>query len=184
MKKKVAVLLADGFEEIEAVTCIDIIRRADQDVKIVGIGGTVIKGSHGIRINTDIEIDSYNDLPDAVILPGGMPGVQNLFKAAAVISLVKEVHKKGNIVAAICAAPAYVLAPMGILEGKKATCYLGCEEMLGKKATYVDRDVVVDGNIITSKGPATAMAFALRIIDLLCSKKVTDPIREKLLYEK
>ncbi|MBU4376556.1 MAG: DJ-1/PfpI family protein [Candidatus Omnitrophica bacterium] len=183
MKKKIAVLLADGFEEIEAVTCIDILRRADQEIKVVGVGGMIIKGSHGIGISADVEINSYNDLPDAIVLPGGMPGVQNLFKTPKVVSLVREVHKKGNIVAAICAAPAYVLAPMGILDGKKATCYFGCEEMLGKKAIYVDQNVVLDGNIITSKGPATAMAFALRIIDLLCGRKVTDSIREKLLYE-
>ena len=184
MKKKIAVLLADGFEEIEAVTCIDILRRAELDVKIVGVGGMLVTSSHGVGISADIEINSYNDSPDAIVLPGGMPGVQNLFKTAKAQSLIKEVHQKGNIVAAICAAPAYVLAPMGILDGKKATCYLGCEEKLGKKVIYVDQSVVVDGNTITSKGPATAMAFALRIIDLLCGKKVTDTIREKLLYEK
>ena len=183
MKKKVAVLLANGFEEIEAVTCIDILKRADQEVKIVGVGEMVIRGAHGIGISADIEIDSYGDLPDAVVLPGGMPGVQNLFKAAKVISLIKEVHKKGNLVAAICAAPAYVLAPMGILDGKKVTCYLGCEKMLGEKVSYVDQDVVVDGNVITSKGPATAMAFALKIVDLLCGDKITHSIRQKLLYE-
>jgi len=183
MKKKIAVTLADGFEEIEAVTCIDILRRAELDVKIVGVGGMVVKGSHSIAINADIEINSYNDSPDAIVLPGGMPGVQNLFKTAKVHSLVKELNQKGGIIAAICAAPAYVLAPMGILDGKKATCYLGCEEKLGEKVTYEDQSVVVDGNIVTSKGPATAMAFALRIIDLLRGKKVTDPIREKLLYE-
>ena len=183
MKNKIAVLLAEGFEEIEAITCIDVLRRADQEIKIVGVGGMVIKGSHDIGISADVEINSYNDLPDAIVLPGGMPGVQNLFKTAKVISLVKEVFRKGNIVAAICAAPAYVLAPMGILEGKKATCYLGCEEKLGEKTTYVDQGVVVDGNIVTSKGPATAMAFALRIVDLVCGKKVADLIREKLLYE-
>lgn len=183
MKKKVAVLLANGFEEIEAVTCIDILRRAELDVKIVGVATMVVKGSHGIGVNADIEINSYSDSPDAIVLPGGMPGVQNLFKTPKVQSLIKKVHQEGKVVAAICAAPAYVLAPMGILDGKKATCYLGCEDKLGKKVTYVDQGVVVDGNIITSKGPATAMAFALRIIDLVRGKKVTDPIREKLLYE-
>ncbi|MDD5680628.1 MAG: DJ-1/PfpI family protein [Candidatus Omnitrophica bacterium] len=183
MKKKIAILLAEGFEEIEAVTCIDISRRAGLDVKIVGVDGMVVKGSHGIGVSADIEINSYSELPDAVILPGGMPGVQNLFKAPKVQSLIKKVHQAGNVVAAICAAPAYVLAPMGILDGKKATCYFGCEDKLGKKAIYVDQSVVVDGNIITGKGPAAAMAFALRIIDLVCGKKVTDPIREKLLYE-
>src|SRR3989338_6736985 len=157
MKKKVAVLLANGFEEIEAITPVDVLRRAGVEVTIVGVSGLVIKGSRGINIKADIDIVSYSDSPDAVVLPGGMGGVQNLSATQKASLIKKKIKKKGKIIAAICAAPAHVLLPLGILEGKKATCYPGCEEKFGKNTTYSKEDVVQDGNIITSRGPATAM---------------------------
>ncbi|MFH0839558.1 MAG: DJ-1 family glyoxalase III [Candidatus Omnitrophota bacterium] len=183
MKKKIAVLLADGFEEIEAVNVIDVLRRAGLDVAIVGVGASVIKGSRGINIKPDIDIASYNDLPDAIVLPGGMGGVQNLAATPKVSSLIKELNQKGKVIAAICAAPPYVLLPLGILEGKKATCYPGCGEKFGKNIIRGEGNVVIDGNIITSKGPGTAMEFALALVEVLCGKNVKDTVSKNLLYE-
>lgn len=183
MKKKIAVLLADGFEEIEAVNAINILRRAAAEVTVVGVGGDVINGSRDIKIKPDIDIASYNDLPDAIILPGGMGGARNLAASQLVRSLIKEAHQKGKVIAAICAAPAYVLLPLGILEGKKAACYPGCEERFGKDTVYSEEAVAIDGNVITAKGPGTAMKFALAVVEALCGEKVQDTVSGNLLYE-
>lgn len=184
MKKKAAVLLADGFEEIEAITPIDILRRAGADVTVVGVGGVMIKGSRDISIKADREIGSYDELPDAVIVPGGGRGADNLSKTGKVGSLLREAHKKGKIIAAICAGPAAVLLPLGILDGRNAACYPGDEKALGERAHFKDEKVVVDGNVITSRGPATAMAFALAVAEALCGKDIKETVSKKLLYEK
>ena len=184
MKKKVLVLLADGFEEIEAITCIDILRRAELGVTVAGVGGVVVKGAHNVAVKTDMKVGSYKKLPDAIVLPGGMPGVENLSASRKVNALIKKAYKKGKIIAAICAAPAYVLAPAKILEGKKATCYPGCEGMLrDNRARFVNKRVVIDGNIITSKGPGTAFGFALKLVEILAGKKTERVVRKKSLYE-
>lgn len=182
MKKSVLVLLADGFEEIEAITVIDILRRGRLDVKIAGVGKPVIKGAHDVTIKADIEISACKDVPDAIVLPGGMPGVNNLSASGETNDLIKRTYEKGGIVAAICAAPSYVLAPTGILRGKKATCYPGCEDLLKGKATFVDKKVVIDGNIITSKGPGTAFDFALKIVEMLIGESTKEEIKKKTLF--
>lgn len=183
--KKVLVLLANGFEEIEAITCIDILRRAGLSVTVAGVGGITVRGAHDLVIKTDMKVASYNKLPDAIVLPGGMPGVKNLSASRKVNALVKEAYKKGKIIAAICAAPAYVLASTKILEGKKATCYPGCESMLrDHRVRFVNKKVVVDANIITSKGPGTAFEFALKLARILAGKKRERIVRKKTLYEK
>lgn len=184
MKKKAVVLLADGFEEIEAITPIDILRRAGVDVTIVGVGGLMMRGSRDIIVKADRDIDSYNDLPDAVIVPGGAKGSDNLSKAEKVKLLLMSARRNGKIIAAICAAPVTVLIPLGILDGKNATCYPGDEKTLGTKARFKDEKVVIDGAVITSRGPATAAAFALAIVELLCGKDIKDTVSKKLLYEK
>ncbi len=183
MKKKIAVLLANGFEEIEAITPIDILRRTGAEVTIVGVGDLMIEGSRGISVKADKEISSYNELPDAVVVPGGGKGAENLSKTEKVGSLLKEAHKNGKIIAAICAGPRTVLLPLGILDGKNATCYPGDEKILGQRARFKDEKVVTDGNIITSKGPATAMEFALAIAGLVCGKDIKETVGKKLLYE-
>lgn len=184
MKKKAAVLLAEGFEEMEAVTPIDILRRAGVEVAVVGIGGLNIKGSRDITVKADKEISSYDELPDAVIVPGGGRGAENLSKSEKVGALIKEAHKSGKVIAAICAGPATVLLPLGILDGKNATCYPGDEKLFGQRARFRDEKVVVDGNVITSRGPATAMDFALAIAEMLCGKDIKEAVSKKLLYEK
>ncbi len=184
MKKKAAVLLADGFEEIEAITPIDILRRSGAEVTVVGVGGLMIKGSRDISVKADKEIGSYNELPDAVVVPGGGRGAENLSKTEKVSSLLREAYKNGKVIAAICAGPATVLLPLGILDGKNATCYPGDEKMLGQRAHFKDEKVVIDGNVITSRGPATATAFALAIAEMLCGKDIKETVSKNLLYEK
>lgn len=183
MKKRVLVLLADGFEEIEAITCIDILRRAELDVTVAGVGKLSVKGAHDVEIKVDTEIGSCKDLPDAIVLPGGMPGVNNLAASKDVTALINKCYKEGKIIAAICAAPSYVLLPTGIIQSKQVTCYPGCEDLLKDKAKFVDEKVVVDANIITSKGPGTAFDFALKLVEILVGKSAKETVRKKTLYE-
>lgn len=183
MKKRVIVLLADGFEEIEAITSIDILRRAGLEVKVVGIGKILVKGSRNISVKADVKIDFYKGLPDAIVLPGGMPGVKNLAASIKAKALVMKAYKSGKIIAAICAAPSIILAPMNILKGRKATCYPSDANILRDKAEYVDKKVVVDGNIVTSKGPGTAFDFALKLAEVLAGKSAKEDVRRKALYE-
>jgi 4-methyl-5(b-hydroxyethyl)-thiazole monophosphate biosynthesis len=184
MKKKVLILLADGFEEIEAITTVDILRRADLEVTTAGVGKPNVTGAHGLEVKSDSEIGSCKDVPDAIVLPGGMPGVNNLAASKDVNDLIKKAHEGGKIIAAICAAPSYVLAPTGVIDGKEVTCYPGCEDLLKGKAKFVDKKVVVDGNIITSKGPGTASDFALKIVETLMGESAKEEVRNRTLYEK
>jgi len=182
MKKRVLVLLADGFEEIEAITSIDILRRAGIDVTVAGVDKALIKGSRGLVVKTDRRLSSYRGLPDAVLLPGGTPGVYNLAASKKVNDLILKAKDKGRIIAAICAAPSYVLAPTGVLRGKKATCYPGCENLLKGKAKYTNKKVVVDDNFITSQGPGTAFDFALTLVGKLRGSSIKETVRKKTLY--
>lgn len=184
MDKKILILLAEGFEEIEAVTSIDILRRAKLDVIIASVNdANVVKGAHGISIKADIRLRDFEGLPDAIVLPGGMPGSENLANSAKVTELIKRTNLAGKIIAAICAAPAIVLAPTGILDGKKATCYPQCESSFGTRTTYIDREVVVDGNIITSRGPGTALQFALTIVKHLVGDEIADTVKQQCLIK-
>ena len=182
--KKALIILANGFEDIEAVTPIDILRRGGITVIVAGLGGTEIKGSRGTVIKAEIALEDYNGVPDALILPGGNTGAENLALSPRVKELILSVSSKGKIVAAICAAPALVLAPTGILDGKKATCYPGMEENFSPKVKASGDDVVQDGNIITSRGPATAFPFALKILENLAGKNVAETIAEGTLYSR
>lgn len=177
---KAIVVLAEGFEEIEAVAPIDVLRRAGVDVVIAGLDGKIIKGAHGISIAADIEFSDARDA-DALILPGGLPGAENLAASEAVRNAICAMSKGGGVVAAICASPAYVLAPTGILNGKRAACYPGCEERFDADVTFVDDRVVRDGNVITSRGPGTAIEFSLKIVEALTGKEKADELRAKML---
>lgn len=170
MLKKVLIILTDGFEEIEAVTPIDILRRAGFSVTVAGLEKKEVKGSHGIRVIadcllSDISVEARHavPLPDAILFPGG-PGAEALGKSQAVKSWIEKMRGAGRIVGAICAAPAAVLAPTGILEGKKATCFPGYEKRLGAKAVFSSERVVTDGDLVTSRGPGTAMEFSLELV--------------------
>ena len=158
--------LANGFEEIEALTTVDVLRRGGMDIKTVSIeNGREVTGSHGITVKADLTFKEA-DFSDAewLILPGGMPGAERLRSDEALCDLLKIHSAKGKI-AAICASPAVVLATLGILEGKEAVCYPGFEDLLvANRAIRRDAPVVVLDKLITANGPASSLRFALAIL--------------------
>ena len=177
------VCLANGFEEIEALTPGDLLRRAGKEVRVVGVGGKVITGSHGIAVQTDItaaEIVLGNDL-EMIVLPGGLPGATNLGEHQGLTDQIKAFAASGKKVAAICAAP-MVLAQCGILDGREATIYPGMEEHLAG-AVPTGANVTVCGNIITGRGPALAMEFALALTEELAGAEVRKQVAEGLLFD-
>ena len=178
---KVFVFLADGFEEIEALATVDILRRAELDVKTVGVGGKTVTGSHGIPVTADIEEkDVTTDDMELVVLPGGMPGTTNLAKSPAVEALVRRTLEHGGRAAAICAAPS-VLAQYGLLAGRRATCYPGFENRC-TGAHMVDADVVTDGPITTGRALGAAMAFALELVRLLTDEQTAVRTAEEIVW--
>ena len=167
MKKKVLVPLADGFEEIEAVTIIDVLRRAGAIVTVAGVGALQITASRGVRVVADKLIaDCTTESYDLIALPGGMPGAENLYASGMVRNLLHTQWNENRLIAAICAAPAVVLAPMGLLKGRRATCHPSFFKQLGNAISSRDR-VVVDDRIITSQGPGSALEFALKLAEIL-----------------
>ena len=174
----IAVLLADGFEEIEALTPVDILRRAGFNVKTVGINGKIVAGAHKIPIICDVEPREV-ELGEVslVIFPGGMPGSLNLDASPFTDKIISAVTKNGGRIAAICAAP-LILGRRGLLDGKCATCYPGFEGEL-KGATVVDKDVVTDGNITTGRGMTVALQFAEELVNILTQKNTEDGCKSK-----
>ena len=172
------VLLADGFEEIEALAPVDLLRRAGLTVVTVAVGdGSVVTGAHGISVAADAHITDIEDCGKAelLILPGGMPGTSNLNASADVHRLIDGAVKNGKRIAAICAAP-MILGEKGLLEGKNATCYPGFEDHL-KRAASVGGRVVTDGLITTAKGAGVAVEFAAELISLLCGSDTAERIK-------
>lgn len=162
------VFLADGFEEIEALAAVDVLRRAELDVKTVGIGSKTVKGSHGIAVEADIlDKEASSDDLQMIVLPGGMPGTLGLDKSPIVQSFVRYAVEHNLWIGAICAAPS-VLGHLGVIDGKKVTCYPGFESELGQ-AEYTAAHVERDGKIITARGPGAAVEFALELVRALCS---------------
>ena len=172
--------LADGFEEIEALATVDILRRAAIPVTTVGVGGDVIRGTHDIYVTADMNIDDFAISEDmtGVILPGGMPGVKNLYADDTVRDAVSYAVSRDLFVCAICAAPS-ILGMMGVLEGKKATCFPGFEGQLQGAQTSSDK-VVVDGKIITAKGAGCALDFGFAIVAQVESAADADRISSSM----
>ena len=176
---KVLVPLAPGFEEIEAVTIIDLLRRAQINVTTAALEDNPVIGAHNITVAADINIknaETYNF--GCIALPGGMPGSNNLKENSDVISLIKKINKSGGIVSAICAAP-IVLGRAGILAGKKAVCFPGFEKEL-TGAIISNSFIEIDGNILTAKGPGCAISFSLKLIELISGKEISDKVRDNL----
>jgi 4-methyl-5(b-hydroxyethyl)-thiazole monophosphate biosynthesis len=176
------VFLAQGFEEIETVTIIDVLRRGGIEVKVVSLKDEIVEGAHSVKIVSDTIID-HIELSnfDAIIIPGGNPGFINLRNDSRVIELIKRAYISNKLIAAICAGPA-VLSDAGILKNKYCTIYPGMEEELEKGQGKVKKElVVVDKNIITSQGPATALLFAIKIVEKILGKEVAGSIRKKAL---
>ena len=168
--KKVAVFFADGTEEIEGLTPVDILRRAEVECDIVSVSGEYPIGSHGITIKADKLIEqAVADEYDAVVIPGGMPGAVNISSNFSAVRFIKKMVENAKLVAAICASPAVVLARHDLLGGKKATCFPADDFITSIKfdGEYTGADVEVDGNLITANGPKSAMEFSLKICKAL-----------------
>ena len=176
--------LAEGFEEIEALTQADLLRRAGLDVKCVSVykNCSMVSGAHNIKVVPDCTITKTSvSSEDMILLPGGMPGVENLYSCKKLTDLIKSHYDNGGKIAAICAAP-IILGRLGILDDKMATCYPGFEnELTGAK--YFDCPIVVDGNIITAKAAGVAIELSAEIITLLAGEEKTDNVLSEIYYE-
>ena len=161
--------LANGFEEVEALAPLDLMRRAGLTVTTVGIGGELITGAHGITVQADIPDSMYrDDAPEMIILPGGMPGTRNLDNSPVVDAALKAAAANDAYLAAICAAP-MVLGKRGLLKGKRAICYPGFEKFLDG-ARLSNRHVVRDGKVITAAGMGVALDFGMEIVSMVCGE--------------
>lgn len=180
MIKNVLVPIADGTEEMEAVIVIDVLRRSGARVTVASVGERQVTASRGVRLVADTEIAACaGETFDLIALPGGMPGAENLRDSPQLTRQLADQAAAGRMIGAICAAPAVVLAHHGLLAGRRATGHPGFQDLIGKTVDRV-APVVVDGNIITSQGPGTAIAFALRLVAALCgedhARKVAEPM--------
>ncbi len=174
----VYLFLANGFEEIEALTTVDILRRAGCELVTVGVGGRKITGSHNIEVTADVtEAEVESASPDMVILPGG-PGTRNLEQSSVMRAAVRSCAEQGKYIAAICAAPS-ILGHMGLLKEHMATCFPGYEQELGAKKISGE-SVCVSGNIITAKGAGVAVDFALKIVEVLYGSEKSNMLRKSI----
>lgn len=183
MAKNVVVLMAEGFEEIETATPIDVLRRAGCEVLVAGLAGKTVKGAHGLSCMADVELDSLQGGFDLMLLPGGMPGAKNLGESAVAKEMAGAMLKSGKMVAAICAAPVMTLGAWGYLEGKSATCYPGMEKMFPDGVRFSPERVVIDGNIITSRGPGTALEFSLAVAGQLVGEEIAKRLAGEMLLK-
>ncbi|MBM4102859.1 MAG: DJ-1/PfpI family protein [Planctomycetes bacterium] len=183
MNKTVLVPIADGTEELEAVTIIDTLRRAGAQVTVASVSGLQVIASRKVKLVADVLIkDCTGKMYDCIALPGGMPGAEHLRDCAALTELLKEQDKAKRLIAAICASPAVVLAPHGLLNGRKATCYPSFQDTLPDKSAAGKR-VVRDGHFITSQGPGTALEFSLAVVEVLFGSERKKQVAEPMLAE-
>jgi 4-methyl-5(b-hydroxyethyl)-thiazole monophosphate biosynthesis len=183
MKRKIAIHLADGFEEIEAVSIIDLLRRADLEVLMVSMNGKKeVRGAHHITVKADLLFEdvNYDDIY-MIVLPGGMPGAANLDAHQGLRKQIKQFNEQNRPLAAICAAP-MVYGNLGILEGKQAVSYPGFEKYL-KEAEVLNIPVVESGNIITGRGIGAALEFGLKLIEKAVSPEKASQIGQQILFE-
>ncbi len=181
--KHVNVYLASGFEEIEAITIIDVLRRANIAVNIVSIEeNLMVKGSHDIEIKADMLFaETKHKEADMLVLPGGMPGSENLNRHAGLKKQIELFSRENKYLSAICAAP-MVYGEMGILENQKYVCYPGFEKTV-KGGELQEEKVVVSGNFLTAKGPGAAIEFSLKIVEVLLDKNMANELRKKMIAE-
>ena len=184
------VAISDGTEEIEAVCAIDVLRRAGVDVTVAGVvpagvraGTLCFTASRGVRLVADASVDEVAGRTfDAIVLPGGLPGAAHLAASAPLAAMLERQNREGRLLAAICAAPVIVLQEHGLLRGRGATCFPGLRDRL-EPASRRDGDVVEDGNLLTSRGPGTALAFALAIVGRLCGPERRAAVAAQLLLD-
>lgn len=181
--KHVYVFLADGFEEIEALTVVDVLRRAGVRVETISVSGNeIVQGAHWISVKADTVYEEAKfDSVDMLVLPGGMPGTTNLKKHKGLNELLRAYDKEEKWIAAICAAPS-ILGELGMLNGRKACCYPSFEEKLAG-AQVVEEPAVADGHIITGRGMGTAIPFALKLAEVLAGAQKAEQVKESILFE-
>ncbi|MHC4988859.1 MAG: DJ-1 family glyoxalase III [Planctomycetota bacterium] len=180
MSKTALVAVADGTEELEAVTMIDVLRRAGAEVTVAAVGELSITASRGVKLVADCVIgDCKGKTYDLIVLPGGLPGAEHLRDCTPLIEMLKKQKQSGGLYAAICASPAVALAPHGLLDDKQATGYPGTEDKLPKP---LNQRVVVDGNCITSQGPGTALEFAIELLRRLFDDTKAQQVAEPMLF--
>ncbi len=179
----IAIFLANGFEEIEALTVVDLCRRAGLTIDMVSVTDSLqVTGSHGIEVKADKVIDDLDfDAMDMLVLPGGMPGTTNLENTEKLMENIRAFDSKGKYISAICAAPG-VFGRAGLDQGKKACVFRGLEGEL-KGADFQMSETTVDGHILTSRGMGTAMAFGLAIVERFCGKEAADELGKKVVYK-
>ena len=177
----VYMLLGTGFEETEAIAPLDLLRRAGVEVTTVGLNGKVIYGGHGIGIETDIEIGQL-DLTnlEMIILPGGLGGVASIRGCRAAMDAIAFAHENGKYTAAICAGPT-VLADLGIVDGKNATCYPGCEGQMGSANMVAGAAAVQDGRLITGTSAGCAIPFGLKLVEALKGTETAQRIADQIV---
>lgn len=174
--------ISNGFEEIEAISIIDICRRANIKVTVAGVEDLEIIGAHGVKIISDEKIENIStDNFDMIVLPGGLPNAFTLAENSKVQSLLKEFKDRNKRIAAICAAP-YALHKAGVLN-KNYTCYPSFEKKIKEEGYLANEDIVIDNNLITSRGPSTAMVFALEIVKILCDEEIYTEVKDSLLVK-
>jgi len=179
--KNVLVAIADGTEELEAVTIIDVLRRAGAEVTVASAGEMNVLCSRGVRLTADVLISDCTDNQyDLIVLPGGLPGAEYLRDCVQLIEMLKRQRDSGRLYAAICASPAVALQPHGLLDGRGATCYPAPNlDLPGRR----DDNVVIDGNCITSQGPGTALEFSLKLVVLLFGQAKRNEVTKAMLVK-
>lgn len=177
---KVAVYFATGYEEVEALSVVDVLRRGGVEVVMVGVDGKTVVSSHQVSINMDTTIDQVDHSEiDMMVLPGGVPGVHNLAANGGLVENLKAFKMQGKWIAAICAGPS-ILGKIGLLEGEKATCYPGFEEQL-LGASHVPERVVVSNHIITGIGAGAALDFGYKLLEVLKDQATSEKIRQAMI---
>ena len=184
MAKKAYLFLAEGFEEIEAITPIDVLRRAEIETVTVSISGTKhVTGAHGISIEADVLLAHLNVADaDLLVLPGGMPGTKHLGECQPLLDMLVAHAQSGKLTSAICAAPS-ILGMLGLLNVKEATCYPGWEDKL-TGALFAKQPWIVDGNIVTGRGAGSAMEFSLKLVELLLDKETANEHARRMVVER
>ncbi len=183
MTKKVLIAIADGSEEIEALTAYDLLIRAGAEVTLASPKGGLVSMSRGLAVASDCAVKEVENEPfDLVVLPGGLPGAYNLRDCEALDKILRKRAEKGEAIAAICAAPAFILSEKGMLDGYEATCYPSCEEGYSKTKWRTQEPVVCDRNIITGKGPGAAYLFALKLVEFLYDKSARQRLENDTMF--
>lgn len=179
---KVYEFIANGTEEVEALIPVDVLRRAGVDILIVSTtGDIVVESAHGVRIVADALIEDINtDDADLLMIPGGIPGAPNLCAHPIVREMIMKQYEAGKLVSAICAGP-MIFGSLGIANGKRCTCYPGCEGDISE-AEYTAELVTVDGNVITGEGPAAAFPYAYKLCEILCGAETAQALMDGMMY--